>query len=138
MSALAGVVVMGIFAVAGAAPAFEAEKLTISQISESAIRITAEAKGVTAVGLIDEGPIVAAPSVPPAVITAQTTPTENREIECCFAIWAVQVATSISALRCETETLALPELVEAAVIVAAHVTVVAASFITAKPVPEAL
>jgi len=122
---------------AGAATAFEAEELAISQISESAIRITAEANSVTAVHLKDIVPICAAPRIPPAVITAQTTPTESREMGVGVALWAVQVAASMSALRLQTETLALPELVEAAVVVAAHVTVEAASFSTAKPVPEA-
>lgn len=84
---------------AGAATAFEAEELAISQISESAIRITAEANRVTAVHLKDIVPIRAAPRIPPAVITAQTTPTESREMGVGVAFWAVQVAASMSALR---------------------------------------
>jgi len=124
-------------AVASEAAAFDAAELAISQKCESAVGITTKHFVVTAIVIEDVTEVVATPFVPPAVIAAESTAAESREVGEGLALWAVDFAALVSAVCMAAAELTLPDLVKAAVCVDAHHAIPAASCVSAEPLLEA-
>jgi len=116
--------------VAVKATTLQAEQFAQAQSSQPAVVGAAEAVIFAAVQFQHVVEVAAAPGVPPAMVAAQPASAELREMCCRVALGFMYAAAAIATFGAQTQTFALPELVETAIIIQAEDFVPAAKFMS--------
>jgi len=113
--------------------ALQAQDFHVPQESKPTVGITAQAHAIAAIVPENPIPVVATPSIPPAVVAAQSTSAEARKAGGIVAFWAMAITKPWAAFYSKTEEFAHKQFMKAKVSVHAPEGIIAASMVPAYP-----